>query len=126
MSVEQRSNARLAVVQALYQMEVAGKGLNDIFAEFETHWMGREIEGEQYKPAEVSFFRDILQGVLDEQVMIDREVDAALQGGWPLARIETVMRAILRADPRQGDKGGDAALAALALVRLARKLGART
>jgi len=73
MSVEQRSNARLAVVQALYQMEVAGKGLNDIFAEFETHWMGRE------------------------QVMIDREIDAALQGGWPLARIETVMRAILRA-----------------------------
>ncbi len=97
MSVEQRSNARLAVVQALYQMEVAGKGLNDIFAEFETHWMGREIEGEQYKPAEVGFFREILQGLLDEQGMIDREIDAALQGGWPLARIETVMRAILRA-----------------------------
>ena len=80
MSVEQRSDARLAVVQALYQMEVAGKGLNDIFAEFETHWMGREIEGEQYKPAEVGFFRDILQGVLDDQVMIDREIDAALAG----------------------------------------------
>jgi 6,7-dimethyl-8-ribityllumazine synthase len=32
----------------------------------------------------------------------------------------------MRADPKQGDKGADAALAALALVRLARKLGART
>ena len=97
MSVERRSNARLAIVQALYQMEVAGKGLHEIFAEFEAHWMGREIEGEQYKPAEVGYFREILQGVLEEQITIDRDIDAAMLGGWPLARIETVMRAILRA-----------------------------
>jgi len=97
MSVEHRSAARLAVVQALYQMEVGGKGLNEIFAEFETFWMGREIEGDQYKPAEVSFFRDVLQGVLDEQVAVDQHIDRALQGGWPLQRIESVMRAILRA-----------------------------
>ena len=97
MSVEQRSAARLAIVQALYQMEVAGKGLNEIFAEFETHWIGREIEGDQYKPAELSFFRDVLQGVLTDQVEIDRQIDQALQGGWPLQRLETVMRAVLRA-----------------------------
>ena len=97
MSVEQRSAARLAVVQALYQMEVAGKGLNEIFAEFETHWIGREIEGEQYKPADRAFFREVLQGVLDDQGEIDRHIDKALAGGWPLQRIETVMRAVLRA-----------------------------
>jgi len=97
MSAEHRSAARLAIVQALYQMEVAGKGLNDVFAEFESHWIGREIEGEQYKPAELAFFRNVLQGVLDHQSAIDRRVDRALSGGWPLARIETVMRAILRA-----------------------------
>jgi N utilization substance protein B len=97
MSVEQRSAARLAIVQALYQMEVAGKGLNEIFAEFESHWIGREIEGVQYKPAELSFFRDILQGVLADQRMIDQHIDRALEGGWPLQRVEAVMRAILRA-----------------------------
>lgn len=97
MSLENRSAARLAVVQALYQMEVASKGLNEIFAEFESHWMGREIEGDQYKPAEVAFFREVLQGVLDNQMTIDRQIDQALQGGWPLHRIESVMRAILRA-----------------------------
>lgn len=97
MSVEQRSAARLAIVQALYQMEVAGKGINEIFAEFEVHWIGREIEGVQYKPAELQFFRDILRGVLDNQHKIDRDIDAALAGGWPLQRIEAVMRAILRA-----------------------------
>jgi N utilization substance protein B len=97
MNLDQRSAARLAIVQALYQMEVAGKGLNEIFAEFEAHWIGREIEGVQYKPAEVSFFRDVLQGVLTDQVAIDRQIDRVLSGGWPLARLETVMRAALRA-----------------------------
>lgn len=56
MTLDHRSAARLAVVQALYQMEVSGKGINEIFAEFESHWIGREIEGAQYKPAEVGFF----------------------------------------------------------------------
>lgn len=97
MTLDHRSAARLAVVQALYQMEVSGKGINEIFAEFESHWMGREIEGVQYKPAEVSFFRDILQGVLTDQLAIDRQIDQALSTGWPLARVEAVMRATLRA-----------------------------
>jgi N utilization substance protein B len=97
MSLDQRSAARLAVVQALYQMEVAGKGINEIFAEFESHWIGREIEGDQYKPAELTFFRDVLQGVLTDQVAIDQQIDRALSGGWPLARVEAVMRATLRA-----------------------------
>ena len=97
MSIDKRSAARLAIVQALYQMEVAGKGVNEVFAEFETHWMGREIEGDQYKPAEPGFFRDVVQGVLTDQVAIDRQIDHALSGGWPLARVEAVMRAALRA-----------------------------
>ncbi|GDX37807.1 N utilization substance protein B [Methylocystaceae bacterium] len=97
MTLDHRSAARLAVVQALYQMEVSGKGINEIFAEFESHWIGREIEGAQYKPAEVGFFRDVLQGVLTDQRAIDQQIDGALSSGWPLARIEAVMRATLRA-----------------------------
>jgi N utilization substance protein B len=78
-------------------MEVADKGLNDILAEFEAHWIGREVEGDQYKPAELVFFRDIASGVLSDQLAIDRELDAALSAGWPLRRVEALMRAILRA-----------------------------
>ena len=37
-----RGAARLAAVQALYQMDIAGTGLNEILAEFERHWIGRE------------------------------------------------------------------------------------
>jgi N utilization substance protein B len=94
---EQRSAARLAAVQALYQMDVTGKGLNDILAEFESFWIGREIEGEQYNPAEIAFFRDILSGVLADQAPIDKLIDKTLARDWPLTRIDSVLRAILRA-----------------------------
>ncbi len=93
----QRSAARLAVVQALYQMEVSGKGLAETLAEFECFWIGGEIEGTQYKAAEIAFFRDVLGGVLAEQRSIDRAIDKTLAKSWPLVRVDAVMRAILRA-----------------------------
>jgi transcription antitermination protein NusB len=92
-----RGAARLAAVQALYQMDVAGTGLNDILAEFESHWIGQEVEGEQYLPAQKTFFRSLLTGVLNEQRRIDPIIDDALSKGWPLKRVETMLRAILRA-----------------------------
>ena len=93
----QRSAARLAAVQALYQMDVTGKTLPDILAEFETYWIGGEIEGERYNPAELAFFRDILKGVLADQMALDNAVNDGLVASWPLARIDSVMRAVLRA-----------------------------
>lgn len=92
-----RAAARLAGVQALYQMDVAAKGLNEIFAEFESHWIGREIEGVEYEQADVDFFRRIVSGVIDDQLELDRAADKLLAEGWPLRRVEAVMRAILRA-----------------------------
>jgi len=92
-----RGAARLAAVQALYQMDMAGAGLNDILAQFESHWLGREVEGAQYLPAEAAFFRDIVTGVVREQRALDPMIDEALQQGWPLKRIEAVIRAALRA-----------------------------
>src|SRR3712207_9393328 len=93
----ERSAARLAAVQALYQMEVSGKGVIDALAEFEAFWIGREVEGIAFKPAENEFFRDILGGVVREQRPIDGKVDGALASGWPLTRIEAVPPALLRA-----------------------------
>lgn len=92
-----RGAARLAAVQALYQMDLAGTGLNEILAEFEGHWLGREVEGAQYLPAEAAFFRDIVSGVVREQRELDPLIDEALAKSWPLRRIETVLRAVLRA-----------------------------
>jgi N utilization substance protein B len=89
-----RGAARLAAVQALYQMDIAGAGINDIFAEFESHWLGGEVEGEKYLPAEAAFFRDIVSGVVRDQKQLDPLIDEALSKGWPLKRIEAILRAV--------------------------------
>ena len=92
-----RGAARLAAVQALYQMDIAGTGLNDILAEFESHWLGGEVEGDKYLPAEAAFFRDIVRGVVADQRTLDPAIDQALAKGWPLKRVEALLRAVLRA-----------------------------
>ena len=102
-----RGAARLAAVQALYQMELAGTGLNDILAEFESHWLGREVEGAQYLPAEAAFFRDIVAGVVKEQSKLDPLLDDALNRGWPLKRIDAILRAVLRAGAYELDHRKD-------------------
>jgi transcription antitermination protein NusB len=93
----ERSAARLAAVQALYQMDVSGKSVVDALAEFEAFWMDREVEGITFQPSDMEFFRNILSGVVQNQRPVDVKVDTALAAGWPLTRIEAVLRAILRA-----------------------------
>jgi len=92
-----RGAARLAAVQALYQMDIAATPINEILAEFESHWLGQEVEGSQYLPAEAAFFRQIVEGVVEGQRRLDPMIDRVLAGGWPLKRIEAVLRAVLRA-----------------------------
>jgi len=90
-----RGAARLAAVQALYQMDIAGAGINEIFAEFESHWLGGEVEGEKYLPAEAAFFRDVVSGVVRDQTKLDPVIDDALSKGWPLKRIDAILRAVV-------------------------------
>src|SRR2546430_10113646 len=85
-----RGSARLAAVQALYQMDIAGTGVNDIMAEFESHWIGREVEGNQYLPAEAAFFRDVVGGVRRGQRRLYPLIDTALAQTWPVNRLQRV------------------------------------
>ena len=80
-------------------MDMRGAGINDIFAEFESHWLGNEVEGEKYLPAEAAFFRDVVSGVVRDQAKLDPMIDEALSKGWPLKRIDAILRAVLRAAP---------------------------
>jgi N utilization substance protein B len=93
----QRGAARLAAVQALYQMDVGRQSLEDTLAQFQTYNLGREIEGEQYLPADADFFGQIVRGVIKSQLDIDPTIDNALTDGWPVGRIDATLRAILRA-----------------------------
>jgi N utilization substance protein B len=92
-----RGAARLAAVQALYQMDIAGTDLNEILAEFESLRLGNEVDGDKYLPAEAAFFRDIVRGVVADQRQLDPAIDRALAKGWPLKRVEALLRAVLRA-----------------------------
>ncbi|WP_349360471.1 transcription antitermination factor NusB [Stappia sp.] len=91
-----RGAARLAAVQALYQMDVGGAALSDVLAEFEAFRLGAELDGEQYRDADPAWFRDLVKGVVAEQRRLDPVVNQALVADWPLKRIDTTLRAILR------------------------------
>ncbi len=93
----QRGAARLAAVQALYQMDLSGATLPEVIAEFETYRLGKEVDGDQYRDADAAFFRDIVAGVVRDQKRLDPAIDHTLAKGWPLTRIDTTLRAILRA-----------------------------
>ena len=95
-TANQRGAARLAAVQALYQMEVGGTTLPAVLAEFEAHRLGCELEGEQLKPADTAFFRTLVGGVVARQREIDPIIHKALPPTWPLTRIDLTLRAILR------------------------------
>jgi len=96
-AANQRGVARLAAVQALYQLDIAGTTLPEVLAEFESHRLGRELDGEQYREADAAYFREIVGGVVRDQRSLDPAVHGCLSPGWPLSRIDATLRAILRA-----------------------------
>ena len=101
MSRGQRSVARLAAVQALYQMEVSGAGVEAVIREFADHRFDRSPEGDgegaPLAAADEAFFADLVRGVVDHQREIDAAVVGKLAANWRLERLDATVRAILRA-----------------------------
>lgn len=96
-TANKRGVARLAAVQALYQMEVSGTGVLDIAAEYENFRLGKDIDGDQYLEADPQWFRAIISGVVAEQRVLDPMIRQSLTEDWPLSRLDSTLRAILRA-----------------------------
>ena len=92
-----RSVARLAAVQALYQMETAGAGVETVIREFCDHRFDRDLEGARLAHADEAFFGDLVRGVVADQAQVDRAVGRRLAEGWRLERIDATARSILRA-----------------------------
>ena len=92
-----RSAARLAAVQAIYQLEMEETPLARLLKEFHDHRLGATIEDAQYVEAERSFFDDIVTGADARREEIDGLIAANLADGWSLARLDKPMKAILRA-----------------------------
>ena len=123
-----RSAARLAAVQALYQMDVAGTDISDVLSEFESNYFSgagtsadtdadisdgmisndskidtatsgdaQDGAGEAEELIDHSYFEDILKGILKSQTELDPIIDEQLREGWRLNRLDSTLRAILRA-----------------------------
>ena len=98
-----RSTARMAAVQALYQMDLAGTDVADVIDEFEKlrfNNVATDTGGEcgnELQGADPTFFADLLRGVVRSQRDIDPLIDQQLATGWRLVRIDSILRAILRA-----------------------------
>ncbi len=92
-----RTVARLAAVQALYQMELAGVGAETVVREFLDHRFEADMEGETLAEADEDYFAQIVRGVVSRQAEIDRAIAKRLAQGWKLERIDATVRAMLRA-----------------------------
>jgi N utilization substance protein B len=93
---QSRSVARLAAVQALYQMEVTRAGVETVIREFRDHRFGDDIEGEALAEADEPFFGELVRGVIADQKSIDAALVKRLAAGWRLERLDATVRAILR------------------------------
>ena len=92
-----RAASRLAAVQALYQMDLSGRGAKAVAEEFLEVRFREEGEERPIVEADEDLFADILSGVVASQADIDAAVSTALASGWTLKRIDSTVRAILRA-----------------------------
>ena len=101
-AAQARSAARLAAVQALYQMEMAKTDLNDIIEEFAAFRLQGRDEADEGQATELAvadqtYFAELVRGAVCRQRDIDPLVDQQLATGWRLVRVDSTMRAILRA-----------------------------
>lgn len=92
-----RKAARLAAVQALYQIDQTGIGVEPVIGEFVKHRFGEEVDGEQFVAADPQLFADIVRGASHRRGEVDGLLSSALDPKFPLERLEMLLRAILRA-----------------------------
>ena len=93
---DRRMLARLAAVQALYQLEIGGQGVDAAVREFKAHRLGGDLDGEAIREGDDDWFEDVVRGVVERQRKIDPYIQRRLREGWTLKRLDSTARAILR------------------------------
>lgn len=91
-----RSGARLAAVQAIYQLEITERGAKAVVREFMEDRLGLDDDGQPVEDADPDLFKQIVLGVVEKQGLIDEAIKARLAQNWRLDRIDSTTRAILR------------------------------
>ena len=92
-----RRAARLGAVQALYQLELSGGPVETVLREFLDHRLAEEIEGVNLEAADRDLLAGLVRGVAAERAPLDDLLSAVLAEDWPVDRLETLLKVILRA-----------------------------
>jgi N utilization substance protein B len=81
----------------MYQMEQTGIDAETVAQEFIDHRFSSDSEGVGGGQPDAVLFGDVVRGVPQRQAEIDRAIAACLAADWKLSRIDSILRAILRA-----------------------------
>lgn len=92
-----RAGARLAAVQALYEMEQTEKSAKATIRAFMEDRLGIGPDERPIEEADPDLFKSILNAVVEHQGVIDTAILSRLSDGWKLTRLDATTRAILRA-----------------------------
>jgi N utilization substance protein B len=97
-----RSAARLAAVQALYQLEMSGATpslgeVDRVIRDFVKNRLGLDVEGAGYAEVDQRLFADIVKGAMLRLSDLDGMLRSTLADEWPFDRLEAILRAVLRA-----------------------------
>lgn len=91
-----RTTARLAAVQALYEMEMGGKSGHEVVPQFVGRGFSGALDQDDAAPADPRFFEQLVLGVSGDISTLDRMLSESLSPEGHLERLEIVLRAILR------------------------------
>jgi len=92
----QKSAARLAAVQVLYQMSLNDQISKDALRDFVSNRIGYNLDGDLFVPANRNMLTDIVSGVENRLSDIDNIIENALANG-DRADVELLLNNILRA-----------------------------
>ncbi len=82
-----RRSARIIALQALYQIDIGGRNLDDVLT---FDWVDK-----RYDEATLSFARTLIKGTVENLDFIDNKIRNQLEH-WDLERLSYIDRAILR------------------------------
>lgn len=96
-----RTLARAAAVQALYQSEHSGETAETVVDQFVRHRFApvkdAGFEDGKVTNANAPLFSRIVRTATQQQDVIDPMIAGVLPESWPMARLDPVLRALLRA-----------------------------
>lgn len=91
---DRRTQARIAAVQALYQLSATNAAPDDVLNEFRQHRMS---EAGPAAAADKALFTEVVRGACSDREALNQMIEGSLSEDWALSRMDRVLVALLNA-----------------------------